>query len=102
MHREKDTKHFLPTADQCPSGTKEELLTRNRWAIPLCSYEKNPHWVLAYVDFQRAEFGLYDSKPELGSSYWALKVRSTGQGNIIERVLILKIKRIFVLSSAKS
>jgi hypothetical protein len=40
--------------NQCPSGTKEEILARTRWAIPLCSGSPL-HWVLGSVDFSKNE-----------------------------------------------
>ena len=41
--------------NQCPSGTKEGILARTRWAMPLCSGSP-PHSVLGSVNFSKNEF----------------------------------------------
>ncbi|KAF4618575.1 hypothetical protein D9613_009688 [Agrocybe pediades] len=56
------------------SQSKEALLARTLWVIPLCSVEtkKSPrHWITAWVDWTQKEIGIFDSIPELGSSSWA-------------------------------
>ncbi|KAF7969844.1 hypothetical protein HWV62_25914 [Athelia sp. TMB] len=53
------------------SGLLDELLALRRWGIPLCI---NEHWVLGFVDFMLQEAGIYDSKPELGTHYYAARI----------------------------
>lgn len=47
------------------------MLALRRWGIPLCI---NDHWVLGFIDFMLREIGIYDSKPNLGTHYYASKV----------------------------
>jgi hypothetical protein len=62
--------------EQCYTGTKEELLTRTRWVIPLCLDKVPARWVLGCADFSKHEITIYDSSPELCSSYRATPVRT--------------------------
>ncbi|KDQ54442.1 hypothetical protein JAAARDRAFT_49391 [Jaapia argillacea MUCL 33604] len=55
--------------DNGPGGSFKDLVM-SAWCIPLCS-GLPAHWVLGWVDFGSREIGIYDSVPELGSSYWA-------------------------------
>ncbi|KAJ2979255.1 hypothetical protein NUW54_g11165 [Trametes sanguinea] len=55
----------------CPNAELEELsIGRVRWAMPLCGGDP-AHWVLGWIDFDLAEYGIVDSIPELQSSTWA-------------------------------
>ncbi|KAJ3711283.1 hypothetical protein C8R42DRAFT_728634 [Lentinula raphanica] len=73
---------------QVPGSTEDTrrnyLLARIKWVIPLCIEETN-HWVLTWVDFGLKEIGMFDSIPELGSSFRA------------EPMLLCIVDRLFAL-----
>lgn len=67
------------TKKQCPTpDTPEALLSKTRWLIPLCG-GRIPHWILGWVNFASGEVGIFDSIPELLSSFWAEPVSQIAQ-----------------------
>ncbi|KAI0739803.1 hypothetical protein C8Q80DRAFT_1124129 [Daedaleopsis nitida] len=74
-----------------PCGDTVQLMSRRRWAIPLCGGTVSTHWVLGWLDLNEAAvplYGITDSIPELDSETWA-KPYLIGAIDTIRRVLNL-------------
>lgn len=54
-----------------PDGECASLDARTIWVMPLCSFKKVEHWVLAWLDFGRQKVCFFDSIPENASTSWA-------------------------------
>lgn len=69
----RDVKALTIELSQVNDHSKEGVLRKDRWAIPLCGGSPL-HWVLGFVDHRLHQIGLYDSIPEIDSQEWAQPV----------------------------
>ncbi|KAG6908109.1 hypothetical protein DXG01_006147 [Tephrocybe rancida] len=54
----------------CSLDTTEVLLARTCWLVPICGGSPL-HWVLGWINYSTTTIFIFDSIPELESTYWA-------------------------------